>query len=149
MPRNTEPIPADVPPLPVLLRQLNKALDWNSADLARWLKWDTAQVSRLLKVGSGHRPIDATLEYLARRYSEAGLENVTFDLLKAARDYGGRVEVTTYAVPDHWLRLVRTVQTLDPELQDKLFARWQEDVQLSLWLLYRGRRDQSDQPLED
>lgn len=138
------PIPADLPPLPVLLRRFNKSLNWNSAAMGRWMGWDSAQVSRVLNVNSRQRLQDATIDHLARRYQDAGLAAVTPEMLKAARDYGGRVEVNTYAIPDHWLRLVKSILTLDPELQDKLFTRWQDDVQLSLWLIFRGHRDAPD-----
>lgn len=145
-----ELIPADIPPLPVLLRQLNNSLKWNAARMAEWMDWDSAQVSRILKVNSRLRPTDTTLDFLARRYRDAGLASVTFEMLKDARDYGGRVEATAYAIPDHWQRLVKSVLTLDPEIQDKLFQRWQEELTFALWLTYRGQHNPPpDQPDSD
>lgn len=143
-------IPADIPPLPVLLRQLNRSLEWNAARMGEWMGWDSAQVSRILKINSRLRPTDATLNHLARRYQEAGLTSISFEFLKGARDYGGRIDAVTYAIPDHWQRLVKSVLTLDPELQDKLFTRWQEELTFALWLTFRGQHNPPpDQPDSD
>lgn len=139
-------IPSDIPPLPVLLRQFNNSLKWNAARMSEWMGWDSAQTSRILKVNSRLRPTDATLEHLARRYRDAGLQSVTLELLKDARDYGGKVEPSAYAIPDHWQRLVRAVLTVDPELQDKLFTRWQEELTFALWLTFRGQHNTPPDP---
>jgi len=130
-----------IPPLPVLFRQLNKTLGWRPSDMATWMGKDNAEISRWLSLKRQHRLQDATLEYVARRYQDAGIEHITVDLLKRARDFGGIADQDNpFNLPDHWLRLIMMVMTFDEDFQDKMYRKWSQDLDFSAQLLHRGQR---------
>jgi hypothetical protein len=129
------------PPLPVLLRSYNKLLNWRPSDMATWMGKDNAEISRWLSLKKPHRLQDTTLEFIARRYQEAGIENATVEVLKHARDFGGRADQhNPFNLPDHWSRLMTQVLSFDDDFQYKMFMKWSQDLEFSAQLLHRGQR---------
>jgi hypothetical protein len=130
-------------PLPRLLQQLNRALGWKSADMAKALKWDAATVSRWLN-GKIPRPHDSTLEYVAEMYREAGLEHISANHLMMARDFGGKLISNPYDIPEHWLRLIQSVLSFDSEFSDMMYRKWSLDFEYSAKLAWRGPRQSTE-----
>jgi len=136
-----------IPTLPQLLRQLNNSLGWRPADMAKFMRKDPGEISRLLN--GRIKPQDMTLEQLAEKYREAGLEGVTVELLKAARDLGGRVESTPYDIPAHWLRLIQYVLTFDQDFQDTIYRLWSGMLNDISRLSFRGPPRKLPTPPDD
>lgn len=111
--------------------------------MADWMGKDAAEISRWLSLKKPHKMQDATLEFIARRYQDAGMEQVTLDVLKRSRDFGGRADQENpFNMPEHWLRLVNGVLSYDADFQDKMYRKWSQDFEMSAQLLHRGiRRD--------
>lgn len=113
----------DTLPLRDLVRYYLESLGWSQADLARACGWDTAQLSRVLKVDA--RPYDMSLARIADVLQREGLDGASLEALKASRDRPSTATASNpYDIPNVWLRLIRDVLLLPTDVQDALYRQW-------------------------
>jgi transcriptional regulator with XRE-family HTH domain len=121
--------------LVLLLEDYNAMLGWTQLELAKRVGKDTSDLNKIF-TGEIRRPHKPTLERIAQAYQEAGL-NVTAEFLAEARDRPIGEDQDPFGIPPQWLRLVRRALSFDEDIQDDIFALWQQQIQHTAKLLAR------------